>query len=315
MTYSLTIFKNLFDNKTHKRMDFDHFRDMESLLYKLSAESRESKSTSPLISPATYNEGKKRKNDSVLSWSWAALDVDDHKIDSKGLEEELYKRFGHYYYVCYSTASSRPDYPKFRLVFPLKYAVHAKNIRHFWYALNTEFAGLGDPQTKDLSRMYYVPGQYPNAFNFIFSNKEGSFINPTELMETVTYIDKSRSSNFLDMLPLEMQEQVIEHRKSKLVNKDKYNWSSISNCPFINKKMLSEYSAISETGWYHKMYQMMVSIAFNAIRKEYPITAEEIETLMRELDSRTGSWYVKRPILKEANSALNYAYKTHSERL
>jgi hypothetical protein len=295
-------------------MDFDQFSDMESLLYKLSAESRESKATSALISPAIYNEGEKRKNDSVLSWSWAALDVDDHEIDADGLEDELYKRFGHYYYVCYSTASSRTDYPKFRLVFPLKQKVYAKNIRHFWYALNTEFSGLGDPQTKDLSRMYYIPGQYPDAFNFIFANKKGSFINPTDLMKTVTYIDKSRSTNFLDLLPPEMQEQVIEHRKSKLVNKDKYNWSSISNCPFINKKMLSEYSTISETGWYHKMYQFMVSISFNAIRKEYPITAEEIEVLMRELDSRTGSWYVKRPILKEANSALNYAYKTQSQK-
>ena len=315
MRYSLTLFKNLFDNKTHKRMDFNSWAEMEDLLYQLSQKPTESKASSSLISPAIYNKGGKRNNDSVLLWTWAALDVDDHKIESSVLKEELYKRFGHYYYVCYSTASSRIDYPKFRLVFPLEYPVYAKNIRHFWFALNSEFSELGDPQTKDLSRMYYVPGQYLNAYNFIFTNSKGKFINPTNLMKTVTYIDKNRSSNFLDMLPTEMQEQVIEHRKSKLVNKDKYNWSSISNCPFINKKMLSEYSAISETGWYHKMYQMMVSIAFNAIRKEYPITAEEIEVLMRELDSRTGSWYVKRPILKEANSALNYAYKTHSERL
>ena len=314
MTYSLTIFKNLFDNKTHKRMDFENWNKVEDLLFQLSSEDRLSKVTSPLISPAIYNEGEKRKNDSVLSWSWAALDVDDHKIDPTRLQEDLYERFGHYYYVCYSTASSRVDYPKFRLVFPLKYKVYAKNIRHFWYALNTEFSGLGDPQTKDLSRMYYVPGQYTDAYNFIFTNEKGAFINPTDLMKTVTYIDKSSSSSFLDMLPPEMQEQVIAHRKSKLVNKDKYNWSSISNCPFINKKMLSEYSTISETGWYHKMYQFMVSISFNAIRKEYPITAEEIEVLMRELDSRTGLWYVKRPILKEANSALNYAYKTQSQR-
>ncbi len=59
MTYSLTIFKNLFDNKTHKRMDFDDWDGMESLLYRLSTEDRVSKSSSPLISPATYNEGEK----------------------------------------------------------------------------------------------------------------------------------------------------------------------------------------------------------------------------------------------------------------
>jgi hypothetical protein len=297
-------------------MDFDDWDSMETLLYKLSDESARKgsrgsdKPSSPLISPATYSEGSKRNNDSVISWSWAALDIDDHEI-SGDLESELFSKFGHYYYVCYSTASSRPDYPKFRLVFPLTHEVSAKNIRHFWFALNSEFKGLGDPQTKDLSRMYYIPGQYPDAYNFIFTNKGGQFINPTTLMKDVIFVEQTRSANFIDMLPKEMQEQVINHRRDKLKNKKFYNWSGVSDCPFINKQMLRDYSAISDTGWYHKMYQMMVSISFAAIRREYPITAEEIEILMRELDSRTGNWYKKRPILKEANSALNYAYKTH----
>ncbi len=73
--------------------------------------------------------------------------------------------------------------------------------------------------------------------------------------------------------------------------------------------MLAEYRTISETGWYHKMYQFMVSLAFNAIRKGYPITDSEIEILMRELDRETGNWYEKRPIKLEANSAIEYAYR------
>ena len=30
---------------------------------------------------------------------------------------------------------------------------------------------IGDEQTKDKSRMYYIPGNYENANNFIFSGK------------------------------------------------------------------------------------------------------------------------------------------------
>ena len=43
----------------------------------------------------------------------------------------------------------------------------------FWYALNKELGDIGDPQTKDLSRMYYVPGKYEGAYNFIFNNFTG----------------------------------------------------------------------------------------------------------------------------------------------
>ena len=316
--YSLTIFKNIFDNKIEKSMDFHSWDSFENLLYKLSdlpaykakkGESGGAKKSSPLISPATYTKNSRRNNESVIAWGgWAALDIDDHEIQGD-LEQELFDKFGHYYYVCYSTASSTKEHPKFRLVFPLTKSVPSKDIKHFWFALNTEFSGLGDPQTKDFSRMYYVPGQYPGAHNFIFTNDKGKFINPMEMMESVTYIYQGASNNFLDMLPKGLQEEVIAHRKSKLDNKHKYKWSGIDDCPFVSKRILQEYVRITGTGWYHKMYQMMVSIAFSAIRKEYPITALEIETLMREFDSRTGGWYKNRPIIKEANSALNYAYK------
>jgi hypothetical protein len=53
----------------------------------------------------------------------------------------------------------------------------------------------------------------------------------------------------------------------------------------------------------------MVSIASNAVGKQYAITANEIETLCRQLDSETGNRYESRPLHVEANNALEYAYK------
>jgi hypothetical protein len=57
------------------------------------------------------------------------------------------------------------------------------------------------------------------------------------------------------------------------------------------------------------MYQIMVAIAGNAIKKEYPITADEIASLCRELDMETGNWYKSRPLDKEADRALEYVYR------
>ena len=105
-----------------------------------------------------------------------------------------------------------------------------------------------------------------------------------------------------------MQKQIIEHRKSKLDNTN-VQWTSYRDCPFFPRNLEAEYRSISNSGWYHKMYQIMVALAGNAIKKNYPISANEISNLCRELDQETGNCYENRPIDKEADRALEYVYK------
>jgi len=304
---SLTVFKNIYDNKTNKRIDLKDFDAFEDALYGLSKIERKSKNDADLISPATYKPDTTRKNDNVLEWSgWCAVDVDDFIFEGD-LHDHLVRVFNDYRFVCYSTASSTVDLPKFRLVFPLTTAVRNGEIKAFWYALQTELGDLGDKQTKDLSRMYYIPGKYADAHNFIFSHHGGEFIDPQVLINKHPMAQKTGTS-FIDRLPEAMQKQIIEHRKSKLENTD-IHWSSYRDCPFFPKKLENEYRLINNTGWYHKMFQIMVALAGNAIKKEYPISAHEISKLCRELDMDTGNWYENRPLDKEADRALEYVYK------
>ena len=182
MDYSLTLFKSIFDNKTQKRMDFTSYTQFERLLFDLAQQKREDKKSAPLISPATYVEDTTRANDNVLGWAgWCAVDVDEHVFDGD-LEKELIDRYGKWNHIVYSTASSTQEHPKFRIVFPLTVNVPKDKIKHFWFALNKELGDIGDPQTKDLSRMYYVPGKYKGAYNFIFNNFSGEDMNPYEIM-------------------------------------------------------------------------------------------------------------------------------------
>jgi len=306
--YSLTIFKSIFDNKTDKRMDFDNWSEFESLLVELSQKNVKSKKEASLISPAVYLPNTTRANANVTHWAkWAAVDIDEYEIDNKSLQEELNKTLGDYYYVCYSTASSTIDFPKFRIIFPLANAVEANDIKHFWFALNSFIESMGDKQTKDLSRMYYIPAQYENANNFLFINK-GKFIEPLELMAKYPYRNETRGSNFFDNLPDAIQKEIIQYRKDQSEN-NTITWTSYHNCPFVNKNLVIEYKSISNTGWYHLMYKIMVSIAGNAIKRKYPITAEEVEKLCKELDMETGNWYENRPLIKEANRAIEFCYK------
>ena len=305
MNYSLTLFKSIFDNKTEKRMDFTSYAQFEHLLFELAQQKRKDKKSAPLISPAIYVEDTTRANNNVLGWAgWTAVDVDEHVFDGD-LEKELINAYGKWNHVVYSTASSTEKHPKFRIVFPLSIHVPKEKIKHFWFALNKELGDIGDPQTKDLSRMYYVPGKYEGSYNFIFNNFSGVDMNPYDIMSKHDYVE--RSGSLMDNLPPEIRKAMLAHRKNEMVNTN-VTWSNYKDCPFVNKKLVKEYNEITDTGWYTKMYAIMVSIAGNAIRKKYPITAAEITILCKEIDYENGNWYKSRPFDKEADRAIEFVY-------
>jgi len=309
--FELTLFRNQFDNKTHNRVQFDSWDKFVKWLYRISQVKGEKggNNSSPLISPAVFEMGSKRSNKSTSHWGgWCAVDVDDHNfgVDLSTLERRLQDQFGGYDYVVYNTASSRSDNLKFRIVFRLDEPVENERIKSFWYALNTELGEIGDPQTKDLARMYYVPAQYPNATSFFFANS-GSALNVSELIAKHPYHEKTGNS-FLDRLPESLQKAVIEHRKSQLDNTN-IVWTSYHDCPFWPKSLGAEYIQISGTGWYHKMYQIMVAVAGRATESNYPITAQQIADMCKQFDAETGNWYENRPLIVEADRALEYIYR------
>ena len=104
-----------------------------------------------------------------------------------------------------------------------------------------------------------------------------------------------------------MQKTIIQHRKDQMENRS-IKWTSYHDCPFVNKNLITEYKATTGSGWYHLMYRIMVSIAGNAIKREYPITVQEVVQLCKELDLETGNWYDNRPLDKEAERAIEFVY-------
>jgi hypothetical protein len=313
MNISLTMFKNLYDNSTDKQHEVGSWSDLISFLTVLSQRELNSKEDAILISPATYKAGITRCNDGVLCWGgWAALDVDSHDFTNENLESQLKETYGQYSFICYSTASSTIEKPKFRLVFMLDRRIDHDQIRSLWYALNTEVGELGDRQTKDLSRMFYIPAKYKDANNFIFVN-EGNPINTATLISKHPLPTRKSGKNFFDRMPESMQKMFIEHRKNQLSNTN-YSWRTYADCPFLSKRTLDSYRATTmqkDSGRYLKMYEVMVHVASNAIKKQYPITVGEITDLCKQLDMDTGHRYKKRAFETEASRAIEYAYRNN----
>ena len=311
MNPSLTVFSSVKDNDTSNVRNFEGWDHFENFLYELAKlpgykpgkDEPITPKCSPLISPASFPHGATRKNINVESWSgWAALDVDHYSCTP----DEAISPFTRNRFVCYSTASSTKEHPKFRVVFPLTNPVAADDIKHFWYALNKEFNSIGDPQTKDLSRMYYVPAQYPNAFNFIFSHKTAPVIDPSALLLKHPYVDPYQDP--LSKFPPEVQKEIVKFRKSQLINTNA-SWSSYRNCPFVSAQAVTRYKGIVGAGWYTALFKLMVHIACRATEAKYPISANQIADLCYELDRDTGSWYAKRPIRMEAQRAIDFAIR------
>lgn len=318
--YSLTVFKSprwweeqqryVYDNKTHRRLDFEAWDSFVSFLYKLSKRPLEGKQHAELISPAIYEAGAKRGNKNVLAWAgWCAVDIDDWDFEGD-LKDELNRRYGRWNYVVYSTASSSTTKAKFRIVWQLGRHVDVSEIKHFWFALQSYLDDRGDKQCKDFSRMYYIPAQYAGANNFIFHNT-GDPLDVDYLLEAYPYSEKQSSSNFLDRLPDAWREQIIEHRKSTLDNTS-YFWTSYQDCPFVSKRMISDWMTIANTdgtGRYRMIYKIMIAIAGNAVKKGYPLTANQLVDLIKQIDADTSRKYQNRALDVEANNALEYAYK------
>ncbi len=308
MAYSLTIFKSIFDNKTHRRMDFESFDAFETVMRGLQKKvkrkpqkgERPNEKTAELISPAIYSSNNTRANANVLGWSrWVALDIDDYEESI----EDVFERFKAFRYFSYSSASSTKEKPKCRIVLPLTDFIKNEKIKHLWFAINKEFGEINDPQTKDLSRMYYVPANYPNSYVFFRSN-QGKEIDAEVFMNKHSFFEAYKESRW----GADVDKMLEEFKKDKLCNYD-IKWSSYRDCPFVNKQLVTEYQVITETGWYHKMYQIMVSVAAKALKRNYPITPKEVSTLCKEIDSETGGWYKNRPLELEASRAIEYAMK------
>ena len=325
MSISFTLFSNIYDNTTSKRVDFDSFDSFENALstistkpgYKLKKGERVQKGMklTELISPALYREQTTRANANVIEFGgFAMLDVDDHRSgDGESLEYELCSTFPNTMFVCYSTSSSTFDFPKFRLLFPLSRWVQYNQLMHLIYAINQKFGDMSDPQTKDISRMYYLPAQYPDSHQFYFRyNGNGQHLNVDELLEEYLY-KPPRSKSSLDSLHPALVNHILKSRQQRLSEQSKeYTWTSYDDCPFVNQDLINEYKAIAFTdgaGRYHKIYQIMSSIASNAIRKKYNISVYEITQMIRQLDRDTSNIYGKRKIETEAARAITYAYK------
>lgn len=315
MQYTLTIFDNI--KSRYASGVYSGTLDVfEEFLNRSFSSVIADKYDAKLFTPAIFKSGQNRSKRNVAEWGgWLAYDIDSYKSEKSVMECLLDSALHEYRFIAYSTASSTRVSPKFRLVLPLLDDVNIDVVPDLWAAASLLLPddAVFDEAAKDVSRLYFLPAticeaRKPNAYNFLHFNHADRLLDPIDILQKQRCYELSASSRrkLVETLPQKYRRDLAEHRYDQLTNTG-YKWTSYADCPFWPRKLEHQYRQLKDgEGRHQGFYSIMCSVAGNAIAKGYPITADEIERLMRGFDKSIGSRYSRRRMLREAGNAIEY---------
>lgn len=173
LTIPVAVFESKDDNRP-TRYDMS----WESLAQRLCQYDERGAKDGRAWSPVTYRPGTTRGKDNVEQVHALVLDIDHNDLPTHllaGLE-----------YVAHTTFSHAPDDPRWRVVLPLTHPVEGEDWPNFWLRANAYFGGCVDPQTKDRSRIFYLPSCMPGALHES-KKQHGLLLDPASLPDVPQY--------------------------------------------------------------------------------------------------------------------------------
>ena len=256
--------------------------------------------TQGLISGAIYgNETDKRANDNVIGWDLIILDIDD----SDKTLEEIDVIFGSFHRMFYSSASCTHNKLKMRVIIPLNETAPAEVLRNIWYATQIWCEGLVDEQTKDISRINYIPARYTNKgddYRHFFEVRTGNYLDWRALI--AKYPMPPIEERFKRNNPLKKLKRKIFVDNNPLPD---FNIQS-GDCKFVWDSMIRDYQLTPAGGHHAAIYQFMVKICYNAQKMNYPLDISELVDMATQLDNLDGGFYDEKKIRNSAADAMEY---------
>ena len=265
------------------------------------AEPYATKHDAPLMSPAIFKDGGKRCNADVMSACCLFGDVDGEakfddlaaKLDDLGLAALLY-----------TTASNRIG-DRFRIIVPLSSAVDEPTYRQTWYSFNKALGNAMDTSKQGAASIFYLPGQYQGADNRF------------QILHGAIWSSDERQQRYPKPVPtppatIHVGDRPGHSSASSCKSSRRFTWTGLADCPFVKSDWVDEYLSLIKGQHYVGLYRFMCRIAKSAARKNYPLSAGELESLARQLDQLDGGRYRNRCLNSEAANAIQFSYQ-HKE--
>ena len=193
------------------------------------------KAAGALWSPVEYDQGTTRGNRNVRFVEALVVDMDGEAFDEArldGLE-----------WFAYSTYSHRLDDPHYHLVLPLAERVPASLWRVVWQELHDRIGLVGDPQTKDAARIFYLPQHAPDQ-PFEFHEGHGVLLDSSFRLDVETVINpvSPRSKQVRQPRPRRGGVEVLSDAWWD-APVDISRWNGLSGCALYSA-MLDEFVAL-----------------------------------------------------------------------
>ena len=253
-----------------------------------------------LISPAIYAEGSSRGNKNVLGWEMVMLDIDDCDISYA----DILGYFKGYDFIVYSSPNCTKDKLKLRVIIKLDGFAPPDTLSQIWHACNEWCKGIVDTQTKDKSRIMYIPARYTNKgdqYHHIFEVGSGVGLDWEQLIkkypspkETDRFVQKNKMSGLKRKIYLQTKTSPVMDIRNR-------------ECPFVYPKMLDNY-VMTPMGGHHKaIYVFMLQVCTNAQKIGYPLSISELVDMAEQLDSMDGSYYDEKKLHNSAQDAMEFS--------
>lgn len=238
------------------------------------------KAHAPLLSAGVYDwaVNKYRGNKNVIGWDLAVVDIDTNPMPVEDCHQWLMGEG--YNHIIYTSASSKPDYHKYRVILSLSRRVSANEIPACWHAYNQFFGHTIDGACKDASRVYYVPGQYGSAGHAYINGFVRGIDYPVDAM--------------IERYPL-LPPAPKRTPKSGAVLRDiedaDLSWQEITGCPYIRQAHFQHYSQPDiEEGHYPYLFKVMLSCARLATSAGVRLSPDQLFDIAVEFDAVCGGY-------------------------
>jgi len=191
--------------------------------------------------------------------------------------------FGDYYGFIHTTRHHTKDWPRFRVILPLDRSVDRLGYSLLWAAAARRWPGL-DPQPKDPSRFWYVPGvaDQPGA-EFKAVTMAGGFLDPDQFVEETPAIlapsappsgetdevRESRARAYIEKMPAAISGQGGHAALWAVVRKLVCDFALEE--PAVMRILKSEYNPRCQPPWSDKDLRHKISDALTKARVVNPI--------------------------------------------
>ena len=114
----------------------------------------------PAVILGEIAKGKRRSSANVRAAH--AIGIDIEKMDEARIEA-VFDALEPFTYFVWTTHSHTPSKPRLRVIVPFAEPIEPSDYQAAWSGLNALIGSANDPQTKDISRLHYLPSCPPGA--------------------------------------------------------------------------------------------------------------------------------------------------------